>query len=80
MNDFVRRMNAVERDLSFALGGRVRPSMLSIHRWPRAIPVLSPGHRSRMAVAQRLLAPLRIRLSGSHGTGVSLDACCATEN
>jgi oxygen-dependent protoporphyrinogen oxidase len=67
----------VERDLSIALGGPVRPSTVAIHRWPRAIPVLAPGHRSRMTVARRLLARHRVRLSGSHVTGVSVDSCCA---
>lgn len=66
----------VERDLSFALRGAVRPSTLSIHRWPRAIPILSPGHRARMATAQRLLTPHRLLLSGSHVTGVGVHSCC----
>jgi oxygen-dependent protoporphyrinogen oxidase len=67
----------VERDLARALGGPVRPDMVSLHRWPRAIPVLSPGHRARMAAAEALVAPLGIRLSGSHVTGVGVHACCA---
>jgi protoporphyrinogen/coproporphyrinogen III oxidase len=66
----------VEHDLSLALGGPVRPDLVSVHRWERAIPVLSPGHRARMARAQACLAPLRIRLSGSHVTGVGVAACC----
>ncbi len=66
----------VERDLSFALGGSVRPSTLSICRWPCAIPVLSPGHRSRMATAQRLVTPHHLLLSGSHVTGVGVHSCC----
>lgn len=66
----------VERDLARALRGPVRPDMVSVHRWPRAIPVLSPGHRARMAAAEALVAPLGIRLSGSHVTGVGVHACC----
>ena len=66
-----------EHDLARALGGPVRPDVVSVHRLERAIPVLSPGHRARMARAQALLAPRRIRLSGSHLTGVGVAACCA---
>jgi oxygen-dependent protoporphyrinogen oxidase len=74
-DDAVRAL--VERDLSAALGGPVRPDLVSIHRWPRAIPVLSPGHRARVATAQRLLDPFSIALSGSHVTGVGVHACAA---
>jgi len=49
--------------------------MRSIHPWPRAIPILAPGHRMRLGDAQRLLAPFRIRLSGSHVTGVGVHSC-----
>lgn len=73
-DDAVRAL--VERDLATALGGPVRPDVVSIHRWPRAIPVLAPGHRARMADAQRLLPPA-ILLSGSHLTGVGVHACAA---
>lgn len=66
----------VERDLAKAFGGPVRPDMVSVFRWPRAIPVLGPGHRDRMAQAQALLAPHGIRLSGSHRTGVGVHSCC----
>lgn len=64
-------------DLSRALGHAVRPDMTSIHRWARAIPVLSPGHRVRMRDAQALLEPAGITLWGSHVTGVGVNACCA---
>lgn len=64
-------------DLARALGGRVRPDLVDVHRWPRAIPLFAPGHRGRMAALQARLARHRVRLSGSHVTGVSLDACCA---
>jgi oxygen-dependent protoporphyrinogen oxidase len=66
----------VLRDLAAALGGPVRPDATSVWRWPRAIPVLSPGHAARMARAQALLPP-SVRLGGSHVTGVALDACVA---
>jgi oxygen-dependent protoporphyrinogen oxidase len=65
------------RDLSTALGGPVRPTFADVVRWPRAIPLFSPGHRARMAAAAALLAPHGVRLSGSHVTGVGVDACCA---
>ena len=77
----------VERDLAFSLHGRVAPDMVSIQRYERAIPVLAPGHRARMATAQTLLAssvraaagagasPHSIRLWASHVTGVAVDAC-----
>jgi oxygen-dependent protoporphyrinogen oxidase len=74
-DDAVR--DVVTRDLSRALGGPVRPSVVAVHRWPRAIPVLAPGHRARMAAARRLLAPHGIGLTGSHVTGVSVDSCCS---
>lgn len=67
----------VERDLATALGGPVRPDLVSICRWPRAIPVLSPGHRARMASAQALLSRHGLVLSGSHLTGVGVHACAA---
>ncbi len=67
----------VMRDLGAAFGGRIRPDMFDLHRWPRAIPLFAPGHRGRMAWAQGDLAGTRIRLLGSHVTGVGLDACCA---
>jgi oxygen-dependent protoporphyrinogen oxidase len=66
----------VVRDLASALVGPVRPDLVSVCRYARAIPVLSPGHRARMARAQSLL-PRGVRLWGSHVTGVSLDSCCA---
>lgn len=67
--------DVVERDLSRALSTRVRLVYLSIVRWTRAIPVLSIGHRARMERGNALLAPHRIRLSGSHITGVGVHAC-----
>jgi oxygen-dependent protoporphyrinogen oxidase len=67
----------VERDLSRALRGPVRPDLVEVRRHPRAIPVFSVGHRARMGEAQRLLAPRRVRLWGSHVSGVGIHACCA---
>jgi oxygen-dependent protoporphyrinogen oxidase len=67
------------RDLSRALGGPVRPDMLDVCRHPRAIPLFSPGHRGRMAQASADLDPLRLRLSGSHVTGVGLDRCASPD-
>ncbi len=52
-------------------------AFFAVTRWPRAIPVLAIGHRERMARAQALLAPHRIRLTGSHLTGVGVHACAA---
>jgi len=69
--------DVVERDLASVLRGPVKPDMVSIYRWPRAIPILAPGHRVRLEDAQRLLAPFRIRLSGSHVTGVGVHSCAA---
>jgi oxygen-dependent protoporphyrinogen oxidase len=66
----------VERDLARALGGPVRADVVSVVRHPAAIPVFSPGHRARMAAAGGLLARFGVRLSGSHVTGVGVDACC----
>ncbi len=66
----------VLRDLGRALGGRVRPRLFDLWRWPAAIPVFAPGHRARMAALNTELDRSRIRLSGSHVTGVGLDACC----
>lgn len=68
-----------EHDLARALGGRVSPDLVSVHRVERAIPMASPGHRARMARAQALLAPHRIRLSGSHVVGVGVAACTEPE-
>ena len=67
--------DVLERDLSVALSTRVQLVYLSIVRWPRAIPVLSIGHRARMERANALLGQYRIRLSGSHVTGVGVHAC-----
>jgi oxygen-dependent protoporphyrinogen oxidase len=72
-----RLREIAERDLGTALGGRVRSDFARVVRHARAIPVLSPGHRARMAAAASLLAPHGVRLSGSHVTGVGVDACCA---
>jgi len=63
-------------DLGQALGGRLAPDLVDVFRWPHALPLFSPGHRARMAVAQAALAPKRIALAGSHISGVGLDACC----
>ncbi len=63
-------------DLGHALGGRLTPDLVDVFRWPHALPLFSPGHRARMAAAQAALAPKRISLSGSHISGVGLDACC----
>lgn len=71
----VRRQ--VLHDLGAALGGRIHPNVFDIYRWPRGIPLFAPGHRGRMAWAQSGLSEARIRLLGSHVTGVGLDACCA---
>lgn len=67
----------VERDLATVLSTRVPLAFFALARWPRAIPVLSIGHRERMARAGALLAPHGIRLSGSHITGVGVHACAA---
>jgi len=64
-------------DLGRALGGRIRPDLVHIQRWPRAIPLFAPGHRARLARASAALGDARIRLLGSHVTGVSLNDCCA---
>jgi oxygen-dependent protoporphyrinogen oxidase len=66
----------VTRDLARALGGRLEPAFIDIWRWPRAIPVPAPGHRGRMAALAATLDRARIRLLGSHVTGVSLEDCC----
>ncbi|MBL9089285.1 MAG: protoporphyrinogen oxidase [Planctomycetia bacterium] len=73
-DDEVRAL--VERDLATALGGPVRPDVVSVYRWAKAIPILAPGHRTRMAEAQGLLPPWLV-LSGSHVTGVGVHACAA---
>jgi oxygen-dependent protoporphyrinogen oxidase len=67
----------VLRDLATAFGGAIEPDIVQIWRWPRAIPLFAPGHRRRMAQASAALAGRRIRLLGSHATGVSLNDCCA---
>jgi oxygen-dependent protoporphyrinogen oxidase len=64
-------------DLSRALGGRVAPDLADVHRMPQALPLFSPGHRGRMALLQAALSRWGVRLSGSHVTGVALDACVA---
>ena len=71
--------DVVEGDLASALGAPVRLAFASIVRWPRAIPVLSVGHRERMARANSLLAPYRVALSGAHVTGVGVHACAAAD-
>jgi oxygen-dependent protoporphyrinogen oxidase len=65
------------RDLGRALGGPLAPDLADVHRWPRAIPLFSPGHRGRIAALQAALSRWRLRLSASHVTGVALDACVA---
>lgn len=67
----------VEKDLATVLKTKVDLAFFAVTRWPRAIPVLAIGHRERMARAQALLAPHRIRLTGSHLTGVGVHACAA---
>ena len=67
----------VLKDLAKTLGGPVRPDMVHLWRWERAIPLFAPGHRARMARAAGALSRARIRLLGSHVTGVSLNDCCA---
>lgn len=62
-------------DLSRALRGRLKPDLVDVHRWPRAIPLFAPGHRGRMAQAQAALSRWNLRLTGSHITGVGVDAC-----
>lgn len=67
-------LDVIGRDLSVVLGAATRPVFCSIARWSRAIPVFAPGHRARMVRANALLAPHRIAISGSHVTGVGVDA------
>lgn len=62
-------------DLSRALGGRIVPDLVDVWRWPRAIPLLAPGHRGRMAAVQAAADAHRVRLLGAHVTGVSLEQC-----
>ena len=70
----IRRI--VLRDLEVALGGAIEPEVFEIWRWQKAIPLFAPGHRGRMAEAQSQVAASRVRLLGSHVTGVSLGDCC----
>lgn len=67
----------VLRDLERVLGGRIEPDLVRSHVWPRAIPVFAPGHRGRVAALTARLTEGRLRLAGSHVTGVSLDHCVA---
>ena len=67
------------RDLGYALGAKPQPTFSTVRRWPRAIPLFSPGHRGRMAALQARLDQDRIRLSGSHVTGVAIDRCVAPQ-
>jgi len=66
----------VLRDLEHALGGTIQPAMVHLTRWRQAIPLFAPGHRGRMAGASAALGAGRLRLLGSHMTGVSLNDCC----
>ena len=67
------------RDLGYALGRRPEPTFSAVRRWPQAIPLFAPGHRGRMAALQARLDAARIRLSGSHITGVAIDRCVAPQ-
>ncbi len=67
------------RDLGYALGQAPKPTFSALRRIPQAIPLFAPGHRGRMAALQARLDADRIRLSGSHITGVALDRCCAPQ-
>jgi len=71
-----RIRDIVLEDLKRALGGPVRPDLLHVWRWKRAIPLFAPGHRARMARVAADLAESRWRPLGSHITGVSLNDCC----
>ncbi len=73
-DDELRRV--VLSDLEVALGGPVDPELFHVWRWERAIPLFAPGHRAAMAEAAAELAEGRLRILGSHVTGVSLDDCC----
>ena len=73
-DDGVRAL--VLRDLETALGGPIRPQMVHVTRWSKAIALFSPGHRARMARAAADVADARVRLHASHSAGVSLDDCC----
>ncbi len=66
----------VIRDIGAALGGRVEPELFDVRRWPRAIPMAAVGHRGRMARAAAALEAGRVRLLGSHVTGISVNDCC----
>jgi oxygen-dependent protoporphyrinogen oxidase len=72
-----RLCDVVLRDVGRALGGRVEPVLLDVHRWPRAIPLLTPGHRGRLARLAALAEPLGVRLLGSHVTGIGVHRCAA---
>jgi protoporphyrinogen/coproporphyrinogen III oxidase len=74
--DDARLADLAVEGLGGALGTRLTPDLVHVIRHPQAIPLFAPGHRSRMARAQSLLARWRIRLAGAHVSGVGLDACC----
>lgn len=73
-DDALRRV--VLGDLAVALGRAIEPDLFKIWRWAQAIPLFAPGHRARMAEVAADLASSRLRLLGSHATGVSLNDCC----
>lgn len=67
----------VAADLGRAVGARGEPRVLSVTRWPRAIPQYTLGHRARVAEMEREAASAGVRLLGNYLHGVSVGECVA---
>ncbi len=63
---------ALHEDLDRALGLRVTPQTLTVHRWERAIPQPDREHVHRMTELRRRIAVPGIVLAGSYLAGVSV--------
>jgi oxygen-dependent protoporphyrinogen oxidase len=66
----------VRADLGRALGLAGEPALLSVTRWPRAIPQYVVGHKERVArIDAALAAHAGLRLVGNWRGGIAMTEC-----
>jgi oxygen-dependent protoporphyrinogen oxidase len=75
--DDQRVVEQVAADLERAVGATGEPRVLSVARWPRAIPQYTLGHTARVAEIEREAASAGVRMLGNYLHGVSVGDCVA---
>jgi len=67
-------VSTVKTELAATMGLTAEPSFITVIRWPKAIPLYTVGHLSRLAQAESLL-PRGIVLAGNAYRGIGINDC-----